>query len=189
MCFCCCTLAAQLGARPAPVATVFGYAVGDRMHRLLRAYKDGPPPLRTAQAHALARRVDGWLATLGRGELPFGGWDVVTVVPSSRRPGAPAEAIAALVPALSRCLARLLDRGPDPTGHLRAARTGFRVVETSESTPGRHSRVLVFDDTLTTGARAQSAAFALSEGGFRVAGILAVGRVQRPGVGGLSRTS
>jgi len=35
----------------------------------------------------------------------------------------------------------------------------------------------VFDDTVTTGARAQSAAAALRECGARVAGILVVGRV------------
>ena len=40
--------------------------------------------------------------------------------------------------------------------------------------------VLVFDDSVTTGARAQSAAAALRLAGARVVGILAVGRALAP---------
>jgi adenine/guanine phosphoribosyltransferase-like PRPP-binding protein len=41
-------------------------------------------------------------------------------------------------------------------------------------------RILLIDDTLTTGATAQSAASALSNGGATVVGILTIGRMIKP---------
>jgi predicted amidophosphoribosyltransferase len=41
-------------------------------------------------------------------------------------------------------------------------------------------RILLIDDTLTTGAMAQSAASALSNGGATVVGILTMGRMIKP---------
>jgi hypothetical protein len=85
------------------------------------------------------------------------------------------------VPALARTHRRLLVRGPEPTDHLVAARSGFTV--TPDRDPGLGSRVmraLVVDDSFTTGARAQSAAAALRMAGTRVAGVLVVGRAVAP---------
>ncbi|MBV8463526.1 MAG: hypothetical protein JO368_09550 [Acidimicrobiales bacterium] len=177
-CFCCATLASQLGTRLVPVIATFDYVVGDRQHRLLRGYKDGPQPLRGVRASALARRLGDWL-TSGGGDALFGGWDVVTTVPSSRRGGAPAEAIASRVPELHDRLERLLVRGPDSTDHLRAARRGFLLSAHGSSGRARGARILLFDDSITTGARAQSAAYALGSAGHPVVGILAVGRARR----------
>jgi predicted amidophosphoribosyltransferase len=68
-------------------------------------------------------------------------------------------------------------RGPEATGHLRAARRGFEVPSSVDKESLRRRRVLVFDDSITTGARAQSAAAALRMAGADVVGVVAVGRV------------
>jgi len=57
-------------------------------------------------------------------------------------------------------LAPVMARGTEPLGHLRASRRGFRLVA-----PVAGRRVLVVDDTYTSGARSQSAAAALASGG------------------------
>ena len=182
-CYCCRTVGAQLGVRLVPVAAVSAYAVGDALHRLLRGYKDGPTPsLRALRIAEVARRVEAWwpqhVSELGE---RFGPWDAVTAVPSSRRERTPAEALVVAVPPLARRYRRLLQRGPGATGHLRAARDGYAVAEGvgTDALSGR--RVLVFDDSLTTGARAQSAAVALRAAGCVPVGILVVGRAYREG--------
>ena len=110
----------------------------------------------------------------------LGGWDVVTVVPSVRRAtGAPAATLVSLVPQLAGRYRPLLVRGPTPTGHLRAARHGFVLAPGVRPDWLRQQRVLVFDDSITTGARAQSAAFTLRRAGGLAVGVLAVGRARR----------
>jgi len=180
-CFCCATVVRQLRMPLVPVVTVVDYRVGDRMHRRLRGYKDAPvAEARETCATQLADLVGRWLAadpTL----LPrrFGsGWDLVATVPSSGRPvGAPADALVLRVPGLAPGHASLLVRGPESTGHLRAARRGFDVSSSVDRESLRDRRVLVFDDSITTGARAQSAAAALRMAGADVVGVVAVGRV------------
>jgi predicted amidophosphoribosyltransferase len=162
------------------VVVLADYRTGDPLHRRLRGYKDAAvPEARQAHAAALARVIDPWMAA-NRGPLRrrFGaGWDVVVTVPSSHRPGgAPADALVARVPSLARCHVALLERGPGPTGHLQAARCGFAVRPAVDRTWLGHRRALVFDDTVTTGARAQSAAAALRLAGATVVGVVAVGR-------------
>ncbi len=185
-CYCCATVASQLGVPLVPVETLLEYSVGDYLHRLLRGYKDAPhPALRELRAEALARRVDEGLQRLDDsaagvpGRLRLSGGEVVCVVPSSHRAGAPAEALVARVPRLASAHRRLLVRGPAPTGHLCARRLGFALSPEAARAELRGRRVLVFDDSLTTGARAQSAAFALRVAGCRVAGVLAVARSRR----------
>jgi predicted amidophosphoribosyltransferase len=181
-CYCCGTIQAQLGSPLAPVATTTDYVVGDANHRLLRGYKDGPTPaLCDLRARAVARRVGGWLDDHAD---VVASWldrcDVVTAVPSSHRGGVnPAGSLAGLVPQLAARYRPLLERGPAPVGHLRAARNGFVVAGGVDGDWLRRQRALVFDDSLTTGARAQSAAFALRRAGAAVVGILAVGRACR----------
>ena len=65
--------------------------------------------------------------------------------------------------------------GTAPVGHLRPAPGAYEV---AGHPAGR--RVLVLDDTWTTGAHARSAAAALIRAGAEVAGILVVGRVVDP---------
>ena len=179
VCFCCGLTARQLGLPLVPVVVMADYRVGDADHRRLRGYKDG----RTAEMRVRYRReLVSWLAawTAGHaGELVgrTGPWSVVTTVPSTHRPGpAPAEALVDGVPDLADRHLRLLGRGKGALDHLQAARDGFAPLPGVDRAGLNGLPILVFDDSVTTGARAQSAAAALRLAGGRVVGILAVGR-------------
>lgn len=185
LCFCCSTLVGQLRMPLAPVAAITPYRVGDRMHRLLRGYKDAASfDARSASAARLATMVDRWLDE-HRGKLlarTLGPWDLAVGVPSSHRPvGTPVDILLKAVPDLARIHRQLLVRGTASTDHLVAARSGFTVRRDGDAGPEtRGMRALVVDDTFTTGARAQSAAVALRMAGVRVAGVLVVGRAVAP---------
>ena len=66
-------------------------------------------------------------------------------------------------------------RGTGTMAHNHASDTGFVVLPDV-----RGARVLVVDDTFTTGARAQSAASALQLAGARVIAVVPIGRVIDP---------
>jgi hypothetical protein len=168
-----------------PTVAMTNYRIGDAMHRRLRGYKDAPvAEVRRLVADQLASLVDSWMTSNGTGlRRQFDStWDVVATVPSSRRPvSAPVDAVISRVPQLDRLHRSLLVRGPAPIDHLVAARHGFEVNPRIEQCWLRQRRVLVFDDSIVTGARAQSAAAALRLGGARAVGVLAIGRVVAPG--------
>jgi len=180
-CFCCGLLVRQLGMPLAPLEAVTTFRAGDALHRQLRGYKDAPvAEVRMAAIHRLAALMGEWLDARRPGGR-LGTWDLVVAVPSSRRPGTPpVEGLVAAVPALARGLAGgLLLRGPGRLDHLVADRRGFAVdPKAGERVAGR--RVLVVDDTVVTGARAQSAVAALRSAGLRPVGVLAVGRTMAP---------
>ena len=183
VCFCCRLAARQLGLPLVPVVVMGDYRVGDADHRRLRGYKDG----RTAEMRARYRRelvsiLAAWTAVHGGALVGrTGPWSVVTTVPSTRRPGpAPAEALVDGVPDLANRHLRLLGRGKGALDHLQAARDGFAPLPGVDRAGLDGLSVLVFDDSVTTGARAQSAAAALRLAGGRVVGILAVGRALAP---------
>jgi hypothetical protein len=180
LCFCCDTTARQLALSLVPVAAMAHYRLGDGLHRHLRGYKDAPlPEARRMHTAHLVARVRSWI-TADRSRLArrFGsGWDAVATVPSSRRPGAaPLDMVVTALPELGRH-AVLLTRGLGATDHLVASRRGFDLAEGVDRHWLRGRRVLVVDDTVVTGSRAQSAAAALRVHGAQVAGILALGRV------------
>jgi hypothetical protein len=81
-----------------------------------------------------------------------------------------------LVPWLASQNRRLLVPGPGSLGHNLATEAGFLVDPTASG-----ARVLLVDDTYTTGARAQSAASALAGAGARVVAIVPLARVVDPG--------
>ncbi len=180
LCFCCDTTVHQLRMPLAPVLAMAEYRTGDGLHRRLRGYKDAAvAEARQVYATEVAGLVRSWLAAdPTRLTLRFGSaWDVVATVPSTTRPGvAPTEVLVNQVPDLARGHHRLLVGGPELTDHLLAARRGFEVPPEVDRSWLRSSRVLVFDDSITTGSRAQSAAAALRMAGARVVGVLAVGR-------------
>ncbi len=180
VCFCCSVLARQLRMPLVPVVAMAAYRLGGELHRHLRGYKDATAvEARAAHVAVLAERIGPWMADQRGLRLRLGStWDVVTTVPSTRRPtGRPVEAVVAAVGTLERLHVPMLVRGPDPTGHLVASRHGFELATPAELDPPGSARVLVVDDSIVTGARAQSAAAALRLGGARVVGVLALGRV------------
>ncbi|HEX4244408.1 MAG TPA: phosphoribosyltransferase, partial [Acidimicrobiales bacterium] len=73
-----------------------------------------------------------------------------------------------------------LVRGTGALGHLRPSRSGFVIHPLVDPAGLRRRRVLVVDDSYTTGSRAQSAAAALRLAGMRVGAILVLGRVVAP---------
>ena len=183
VCFCCGLAARQLGLPLVPVVVMADYRVGDADHRRLRGYKDG----RTAEVRAryrteLVSYLAAWTAVHGGALVGrTGPWAVVTTVPSTRRPGpSPAEALVDGVPDLADRHLRLLGRGNGALDHLQAARDGFAPLPGVDRAGLDGLPVLVFDDSVTTGARAQSAAAALRLAGGRVVGILVIGRALAP---------
>ncbi len=143
-------------------------------HYLLRKYKDGPPELRRRLMPRVAALLARFLQQHGR---CIGGWDAITSVPSSiGRPGQHplAEAIS-MVPALADSYRALLEAGVRPAGHLTAADDAFAA---STSVTGR--RILLVDDTFTSGAGVQSAASALQAAGATIPAAVVVGRYINP---------
>ncbi len=183
-CFCCATVAARLGMPLVPVVPMTTYRLGDAMHRLLRRYKDAPGA-ETRQravdqcARLLTAFVDGRREDLRT--WAGGPWEVVVTVPSSTRPtGSPVDAVVSEVASLSADHRRLLARGPVSMDHLQPARQGFVADPLVDVHSLGRLRVLVVDDSYTTGARAQSAATALRLAGLEVGAILVLGRVIAP---------
>lgn len=106
-----------------------------------------------------------------------GMWDVITIVPSSSgRPGPHplASALGRYQPLFSQYV-ELLRPGAAPLGHNQASNSGYAL-----ATPVQGRRVLLLDDTFTTGARVQSAASALQDGGAVVVAVVPVGRLIDP---------
>jgi predicted amidophosphoribosyltransferase len=183
VCFCCRTVAGQLGLPLVPVVALTEYRVGDPAHRRLRAYKDAPvAELRERSRSELVRELAArWTDPVDGPTVRLGPWSVVTAVPSSNRPGgAPAEGLVDGVPALAQRHLRLLVRGRATGGHLRAGRDVFDLAPGVDRAGLVDLPVLVFDDTTTTGAAVQSAAAALRLAGARVVGALVMGRALAP---------
>jgi predicted amidophosphoribosyltransferase len=144
------------------------------MHYLLRKYKDGPPELQ----QRLRPRVAALLARfLQHHRRCIGDWDTITVVPSSvGRPGPhPLTQTIGMVPALASTSAELLHATDRPARHLAASDEGFTVVADVQD-----RRVLLVDDTLTSGAELQSAASALQAAGAVIPAAVVLGRYLSP---------
>lgn len=178
-CFCCNLLVRQLRMPLVPLVAMETYRVGDVLHHRLRGYKDASEvEVRTDLTRRLGALAQRWLVehgdALGR---RLGRWDPVVTVPSSSRPaGSSVDRLVGAVPTLSdRMVPGVLVRGPAALDHLVADRRGF-VVDGSVAPQVVGRRALVFDDSVVTGARAQSAVAALRSAGIEVAGVLVVGR-------------
>jgi predicted amidophosphoribosyltransferase len=162
---------------------VTSYHVGDAWHARLRGYKDAPVrEERRACLAAIVRAVERWFACGAvdlRTRCPA--WELVVAVPSSHRSdGSPVGQIVEGVGALAARHRRVLTRGSGHLGHLRADPLGFAVGPDVRPRSLRGRRVLVVDDTFTTGSHAQSAVVALRGAGAVVAGVLVVGRALGP---------
>jgi hypothetical protein len=181
LCHSCALTMSQVSHPTRHVVPVSLYTAPSELWRVLRHYKDGPPPARGL----LTVQVAAILSRFTRRHLPClagllgGGPDLVTTVATTRpdRPGPhPLAAAVTAVPRLARLHRPLLAPGPAAAGHNQADDSMFTVT-------GRLAgqRVLLIDDTFTTGARLQSAASALRRAGAAEVAALTVGRVIWPG--------
>jgi hypothetical protein len=111
------------------------------------------------------------------GGLLRGAWDTITIVPSSiGRPGPhPLTQTISMVPEFATNMADLLQATNRPAGHLAASDQGFTV-----ASGARGRRVLLVDDTFTSGAEVQSAASALQTAGATIPVAVVLGRYIDP---------
>ena len=162
-----------------PVVPMSLYAKPSTMRDRLRGYKDSEDAsTRRRLSRDVAALVERFFIQHGTSLAhSLGSWDAVCIVPSTdREPPHP------LVRALSDHAAggfgpleQLLCRGPGEVAHRKPDRHAF---EPTTEVAGR--RVLLLDDVFTTGARSQSAAYALEEAGAAVLAIVVVARRINP---------
>ncbi|MBA2384454.1 MAG: hypothetical protein H0V68_07315, partial [Actinobacteria bacterium] len=148
-----------------------------QLHNVLRDYKyaDDQAVRQRHRHHVAALLLRFLVAHRACIESAAGAtFELITVVPSKRgRAGAhPLEQAIDLAPDLREIHERLLDPGPGAVG--RNAPTDDAFVAKARAS-GR--RVLLIDDTFTSGAKVQSAASALTLGGATVVAGLVLGRV------------
>jgi hypothetical protein len=179
-CWSCHQVSGQLSKPCSLVVPISLYEIPSQLHHLLRHYKSGKYPRHQEDFSVrVVSLLAYFLATHGTCISKRGGgeWDVVTSVPSSRpRVGEhPLVTSIRRVKLLGERFEMLLQLGTGQVGHLNASDDGFAV---TRSVSGK--RVLLIDDTFTTGATAQSAASALALGGATVVAIVAIGRVINP---------
>jgi len=147
---------------------------------VLRHYKSGSYPGRSSEfttdvaalsGHFVERHGSCISAEAG------GGWDVITSVPSSgtRIGQHPLVTAIKLLRPMGDQYEPLLRRGEVDIDHLHAKSKGYAPLRELDG-----ERVLLLDDTYTSGARAQSAASAINRAGGTVAAIVCVGRVINP---------
>jgi len=154
------------------------YGIPSQLHHVLRNYK-GEHPLAATFRMQTAALIGHFLAEHSRCiEGAAGGWQLLTSVPSSgARPGEhPLATAIRMVPPLRDQYEALLDKGSVEVGHNVASDDGFVLRR-----PLSGERVLLIDDTFTSGSRAQSAASTINNGGGTVAAIVTIGRVINPG--------
>ncbi len=187
-CWCCRALSAALGRGDGPSPPVVPVALcrtGDRLHTVLRGYKDAPVvAARRHFAYRVGVHLSGFLgAHAGCIAVAAGSrWDSVAVAPSTTRPqGAcrrlsppsshPLWKVVGAIPQLSGLLRVEIGRGAGSAHHLAPDPDAFAV-----GGEARGRRVLLLDDTWVTGARMQSAAASLVDAGAEVVALVVAGR-------------
>lgn len=153
------------------------YAKPSLLRDWLTFYKDdGETP-----ADPNARKAIG--SVLGRFFAENADWvsslriDSVLIVPSTRRmPPHPLTVLLKEYSLLPVPVSHGLQRTTEELDHNRPNKGAFAASAELEG-----KRVLLIDDVYTSGARAQSAAFALRAGGAEVASLLVIGRRYNPG--------
>jgi hypothetical protein len=174
-----CNLTTRQVSRPiTKVVPISLYTLSSQYWNILRYYKDGSDIQRSTFTLILAATISRfttlhWECISGLlGDEPSG----VTVVPSTR--GRLGEHPLAMVVRRSGLLRGLYEpmlmRGPGIITHRQASDDGFIVTANV-----RGKRILLIEDTFTSGARTQSAASALQLAGASTAVVVA-GRVISP---------
>jgi hypothetical protein len=194
VCFACRVVARRLGRPLVAVRPLRLCPLPSPLYRVLLGYKESPVAEARLRFGAMVRAlVRAVLVDLGPPlEAMLGGpVDLVTVVPSTHRPGpAPlalvpglASEVAAALPA-ARWAPDLLCRagaagGSPPISHMRPHPAAFHL-SGADGLDVDGSRVLLLDDTYVSGARSQSAAAALRRARTGTTVITPLGRVLRP---------
>ncbi len=179
-CFSCALTARQVSRPVELVVPISLYVVGGQLHHSLRSYKDSADPaVRARFMTEVAAPFGRFIAQHGDCITDAAGpaWAAIVPVPSgSGRPG---------THPLLRALAQIRELPWPVRDVLRA--TGAAILHQSASDHAYEVtqdvaglRVLLVDDTWTTGACMQSAASALSLAGAQVIAAVPIGRVFDP---------
>ncbi len=166
------------------VVPVSLYVVQKQLHHNLLHYKDDRYPSWVRKFSVnVACALCYFLARHGEciEEAAGGPWDVITAVPSSspdRQGEHPLVRALRCVPSVFKSYEPLLELGTEPIKHNHASDWGYAPVRELSG-----ERVLLIDDTFTSGARSQSAASTLNLGGAEVVAIVPVDRVINPSFG------
>lgn len=154
---------------------------GSQLYTALRDYKSSSIDHAVRAKHSLliAATLQRFLREHGRCISTAAGeeWNVITVVPSTRRLTGPhplETAIVRIAQALSPQYRHLLSGTGEGVPRNEVNDAAFVV---ADDEPLDDLRVLLIDDTYTSGAHIQSAAVALTKAGASVVGAVAVGRV------------
>jgi predicted amidophosphoribosyltransferase len=182
ICHSCHTTMSQVSRPVTSVLPISLYELTGQYWHVLRRYKDDRRPdvraqLSTVLAATIARFTSRHWACIA--ELLRGQPTIATTVPSSRTPARtdphPLVAIVQRCSHLGPLHQALLTRGPGQIGHRQASNDGFTTRHDL-----RGHRVLLIEDTFTTGARAQSAGSALYLAGASAVAVVTAGRVVDP---------
>jgi adenine/guanine phosphoribosyltransferase-like PRPP-binding protein len=179
-CWSCSTVRSQVSRPCDLVVPISLYEITSQLHHVLLHYKsDRYPHLHDQFGAQVVSLLSQFLTMHGECIVEAAGkeWDVITTVPSSGARDVLHPLVTAInrVRALSDQYVPLLRRGEATIDHLTASDDGYELL-----TPLRGERILLIDDTFTSGSRVQSAASRLALGGGDVVGVVAIGRVIKP---------
>ena len=155
-----------------PISMTTGYT---QLHHILKWYKSDQTD--EAERRLLQVRMSAALTMfLSEHQNCLGHWDRLVVVPSTKNsPPHAMEAVVRRSPYLREMLYSPLEVTDTPPAKRQARDDGYR---TTQSVAG--DRILLVDDTFTTGASSQSAASRLALEGAEVTGAVVFGRYVNP---------
>jgi Phosphoribosyl transferase domain len=172
----CAEVRSLLGAEPLRISAVSLYRKPSILRDWLTQYKgrlDDVDPFVPAYRDIVAAMLARFHKEHGNLlQRRLGGYDRVLIVPSTSRP--PPHPLESLVAATwtSTPVLRALKRGTGDLGFRKPAKDGYVVTEPTAT----NRRVLIVDDVYTTGSRLNSAAYALRDAGFEIAGAFVIAR-------------
>ncbi len=180
MCWSCHHTASRVDSPTALVVPISLCESRGQLHYALRKYKDARQPHVRNQftrllGALLARFLDSHTSCI---ESAAGfQWDYITTVPSTHdRPGRrPLEDVVSRVRELAQRHTRTLDAGVLPVKRLDPREENFEIVRKIRS-----DRILLVDDTFTSGTTVQAAASALNRAGATVVAAVVIGRFIHP---------
>lgn len=157
------------------------YKSYSQLGHVMRAYKDSPDERIRRPFGLQLGALAGRFLDAHRGCIVDAAgqeWDTVTVVPSTRTTADEAtrlEEVLCLVPSIGSEFRRLVRSNGTPVGRSAPDEFAFDVRPEASG-----SRVLLVDDTFTTGAHLQSVTSALARAGATVVACVVLGRVIDP---------